>query len=344
LNVLVAGYYGFGNLGDELILSTMIGQLEKKYDKIQICVLSASPQKTKLDHKVQTLSRWRIFSIIRQIWQSDLFILGGGGLLQDKTSLRSLIYYLGLICLARLCQTPVRLYALGVESLQRKIGKKLSRWVLSFSDMNITVRDTYSKSILESIGVNGAKVHVTGDPVFCRDIPKRPQPRYQVKKESVLMIPRFPCPPSAWDMYRAMAKYFRDDKGMSVKWLLFHPKVEEPILFSGNESPLFTPHDYIFKDSIDETASRISEHDYVVSARFHGLVLAAMGQRPFLGMGDREKVGHFCQLWGMPYLAWDSNTNQIEAALVQLFHTLPNPKEHDLDHWRQDAIRTLDFV
>src|SRR5262245_48882345 len=107
MKVLVAGYYGFGNLGDELILSVLLQELKTVYADVSAVVLSDRPHYTQTLHKVKAVSRWNPFSLFWQMLRADLFVLGGGGLLQDKTSSRSLHYYLLLVVCARLLRKYV---------------------------------------------------------------------------------------------------------------------------------------------------------------------------------------------------------------------------------------------
>src|SRR5438105_835314 len=117
MNILIAGYYGFGNVGDELILSSILMEIGKRYPSSRITVLSADPERTHRFHGVSSVRRWSPLAVVRAIWKADVLVVGGGGLLQDQTSSRSLAYYLGLVALARLLVCPVVFYALGVESV-----------------------------------------------------------------------------------------------------------------------------------------------------------------------------------------------------------------------------------
>jgi len=97
--IVIAGYYGFGNLGDEAIRVA----LRQKFDKrgINTIWLTARPHaRDEIDRK----SMLRVYAALRA---SRALVLGGGGLLQNRTSNRSLLYYLGLIALARLARRPV---------------------------------------------------------------------------------------------------------------------------------------------------------------------------------------------------------------------------------------------
>ena len=94
--IVISGYYGFNNLGDESILTAIIANLRSKIDNIEITVLSKDPNFTAKKHKVRSVNRMNVFKVINEIKKCDLLISGGGSLLQDVTSFR-IIYYLAVI-------------------------------------------------------------------------------------------------------------------------------------------------------------------------------------------------------------------------------------------------------
>ena len=97
--IVISGYYGYNNFGDELILKAILQELEKT--KPRIIVLSGNVRNTTKIHGVETINRYNIFAILKALKKADILISGGGGLLQDKTSKRSLIYYLFIILFAK---------------------------------------------------------------------------------------------------------------------------------------------------------------------------------------------------------------------------------------------------
>jgi len=86
MKVVLSGFYGFGNMGDEAILQSIIDNLRLRWPDIEITVFSFSPEETGQKHSVQSLYRgWRRETIkkIRALREADVLISGGGGLLQD---------------------------------------------------------------------------------------------------------------------------------------------------------------------------------------------------------------------------------------------------------------------
>ncbi|HKL12509.1 MAG TPA: polysaccharide pyruvyl transferase family protein, partial [Halanaerobiales bacterium] len=112
--ILLSGYFGFNNLGDEAILASMIDMIREETEDIKLIVLTNKPEETKVKYNTETIYRYDIFKIAAKMRQSDIFISGGGSLLQDVTSLRSVPYYLGLIWLAQFFNLKTVFFAQGV--------------------------------------------------------------------------------------------------------------------------------------------------------------------------------------------------------------------------------------
>jgi polysaccharide pyruvyl transferase CsaB len=344
MKILIAGYYGFGNLGDELILSSVLSQLKARYPGSMMTVLSANPPQTEDIHSVKAVPRWSPFSAIRQLWANDCFILGGGGLIQNRTSHRSLIYYMGLILLARVMDCPVILYAMGVEHLEGRFARWLVKMALDSDNVKITVRDDASKHILLGLGLPESHVFVTADPVFARFASAPAKERYSFQPYSILLIPRFPCPPTGRRVFSLISHILREEKGLSVQGLLFQPKAEQPYLANFNGASILSEEDFIWGLSFEQMASEVGKFDWVVSARFHGCVLAALAGRPFIGVGDPEKVGRLCDALKMPFLPWNADDATIRAVMEKAIRKSLSVETGALQHWRDASLRTASFL
>ena len=163
---VLSGYYGFGNLGDEAVLAGLLAGFGRRgYGPGSFTVLSADPERTEALHGAPALHRMRLPDLRRALRGADLLISGGGSLLQDATSLRSLLYYLWVIRLARLLGTPTAVIAQGVGPLNRRTSRLLVRLVVN-GVRCITVRDAASAELLQRIGVRRPPIEVTADPAF----------------------------------------------------------------------------------------------------------------------------------------------------------------------------------
>ena len=164
--LLLSGYYGFGNLGDEAILASTVEAIGRRAPGVDISVLSANPSETSVSHGIKAFNRMSPGGVVSAIRASDLVVFGGGSLLQDATSFRSLSYYIAFIYLTKVLGKPLVVYANGIGPLRSALGKRLTRAAL-LTAREITLRDPESESVLRQLGVGiDAKVTVTADPAF----------------------------------------------------------------------------------------------------------------------------------------------------------------------------------
>ena len=163
--IVISGYYGFNNAGDEALLTAILASLRAIEPKADITVISGNPGNTIVKHQVKSLYRFAAVRLLRAIGEADLVISGGGSLLQDVTSKRSLIYYLSIIAAAKWKGRKVMLFAQGIGPIRNRLMRLLTRLVVNKADV-ITVRDRDSAEELARMGVPAVKVEVTADPVL----------------------------------------------------------------------------------------------------------------------------------------------------------------------------------
>ena len=162
---VVSGYIGFDNFGDEAIAMVLTDILKAKGAE-KITLLSSNPRKTSALYDVESCSMYNFLTAIKN---SDVLISGGGSLLQDVTSLKSLLYYLCVICSALLLGKKVEIFAQGIGPIKSSIGKFITKLILS-KVSKITVRDKESKQLLEDWGINSELVK---DPMFSLTLPTK---------------------------------------------------------------------------------------------------------------------------------------------------------------------------
>ena len=95
--VVISGYYGFANAGDEAMLAAIVGSLKDIIPDVAITVITGNCRMTRENHKVQAVHRLNFFAIAAAIRRCDILISGGGSLLQDVTSKRSYYIILALL-------------------------------------------------------------------------------------------------------------------------------------------------------------------------------------------------------------------------------------------------------
>ncbi|MBQ2931487.1 MAG: polysaccharide pyruvyl transferase CsaB [Clostridia bacterium] len=165
VDVVISGYYGFRNSGDDSILTAIISELREVCPNISITVLSKNPAETSRLYSVDSVDRLDFLKLWQLFAKTKLLISGGGSLIQDVTSSKSLYYYLAVMRLAKLRGAKVMLYANGIGPVTRAKNFEHIRKTLK-SASYITLRDLPSKDELSQILLPEVPCEVTADPVF----------------------------------------------------------------------------------------------------------------------------------------------------------------------------------
>lgn len=168
--VLLCGYYGFGNLGDELLALSLIRLLEESgVSAEKIALLSNCPETTSAMLGVDCYNRWSMPEIWKVLKMSQSLLLGGGGLFQDSTSRRSCLYYWGVIRLALMAGAVPWTFGQSVGPFRTRTGFFLARNGLS-KCVILGIRDQGSMDILDEWGLKSV---ISPDPVLSLRPPAR---------------------------------------------------------------------------------------------------------------------------------------------------------------------------
>ncbi len=183
MQVVLCGYYGKGNGGDEALLATLLQMLP---DNVTPLVLSGNPDETRNRYTVKACDRNSLPQVIQALRQSDVFIWGGGSLMQDATSAVSPFYYGGLMTLAQLMGLKTIAWAQGIGPLKRPPTKFLAR--RNFNGCSaVSVRDRASGALLTNWQVSCT---LAPDPVWAlesvavKGLENLPAPRVAVTLRS----------------------------------------------------------------------------------------------------------------------------------------------------------------
>ena len=167
-DALLIGYYGFGNFGDELLAEASKDILVKcGTDPDRIALLSADPAESERKFGVKAFDRWKLSEVVKACRQSRVLVLGGGGLFQDSTSLRSCVYYWAVILIAKICGMKIFAAGQSVGPLRSRLAFIIARHALSLCS-KISVRDEPSMELIEKLGL---KAEMTPDLALAAGIP-----------------------------------------------------------------------------------------------------------------------------------------------------------------------------
>ena len=164
--VVICGAYGKGNAGDDAILVSMIRQLREQDPDLPITVMTRKPRQTAVLTGVSTVHIFNTIGAGRRMKKSRLYISGGGSLIQNATSTRSLMYYLYSIRQAKRSGCAVMMYGCGIGPVTGEGNRKQTASVLEECVDLITLRDRESLETLRSFGVQTPRVRLTADPAL----------------------------------------------------------------------------------------------------------------------------------------------------------------------------------
>jgi len=314
---MISGYYGFNNTGDEAILKSMVRAFKEKIPQIEIVVLSHSPLQTSQTYQVKAINRLHLIDIKHCLQHTNLFISGGGGLLQDSTGKGwSILYYLGLILLARIAKVPVMIYAQGIGPINKKINKLLIKWILNKVDI-ITVRDNPSKKLLNNLGVSSPSIYVNSDPVFLLKkkninhiIDNHPYIQELIYSDDrpLIGISIREHKNNGSDSERIFAQaadYLIENYKAKIIFLPF--KFDEDVQSSEKILSLMKNKADILKIKLEpeELLSVLSRFSLVVGVRLHSIIFSSMANIPFIAFNYDPKVKHFVEDLGLSELLLD---------------------------------------
>lgn len=144
MRAVLCGYYGKGNGGDEALLASLLQMLP---DTVEPLVLSGNPDETRQRYLVAACDRMAPLEVWNALRRSDVFIWGGGSLMQDVTSAISPLYYASLMALAQRMGLKTIAWAQGIGPLNRPVIRWLTRRVL-MNCTAVSVRDAGSAQLL----------------------------------------------------------------------------------------------------------------------------------------------------------------------------------------------------
>lgn len=312
--ILISGYYGFNNIGDESILCAVVDNLRDKLDNIEITVLSQDPESTAEKYGVKSVNRKSMKSIFNAVRKTDLLISGGGSLLQDVTSKKSVLYYLLIMWMAMFCRKKVFIYSQGIGPINSNINRKLTAMTLKKAAA-IVVRDEASKEFLTEIGLDADKVVVTADPVL-RIKPAPLEIGEEILRNEGIEISHEQLTVGFAIRERKLNSEFMDELCQTIEKLVvekdaqivlipFHYSEDVSVIeeierrMEGKkelESKIYSvKHKYL----TNEMLSIIGNMDLLVGVRLHALIHSAIMNVPMIGISYDPKVNSFLKSIGM---------------------------------------------
>ncbi len=295
---VLSGYFGFKNFGDEAILSILVNKLQQ--DKHRITVISSNPDYTKSKFKhIRSIRTFDFSSIIGSIMKSDCLISGGGSLLQDVTSLKSLIYYLFVIFIALFLNKKVIIFAQGIGPIKNIFGQWLAKNILRHCTY-ISVRDLKSQQLLTKWGI---KSDLLCDPVFSLKIPKS-------EHDGSVAVQLRDFSTMTEDFIDRLAyKTVNEFKGKDINIIPLQEAIDTVVCQKFEKAVKLLNSDIkttVFENLTDEEIiARLSKSEYLIAMRFHAIMVGVISGVKTLGINYDTKVEKLCKEFNLPYLELD---------------------------------------
>ena len=288
-DVLLLGYYGFGNLGDELLAEASIAALERcSINKKRIAVLTADCQKYKEKFQIVAFNRWSLREIICACFKSKMLILGGGGLFQDSSSVKSCVYYFAVVLIARILGAKAAAVGQSVGPLKSAFGRFLTAKAFNLCS-HISVRDKNSADLLESFGV---KSNIVNDLVMSLKLTN-------VHDENPVLLFNVR---GGYSSAQALAVKeccrIADNLKVRVRGIALSDEDFEE-LSRLHENGRIKLESVIKIENRDDFAAATAGAVGAVGMRLHFIVLCVISEIPVIGCAYDPKVSGFCDLAGI---------------------------------------------
>lgn len=352
--ILISGWYGFGNVGDEAILQALIDDFEKKFEGAQFCALSYKPNYTKKTQGIDaahqlpfTLISWISWFIklrfIKTLWAflwCDVFVMGGGGFLSDWDP-KVPSGWLKQFKVAKFLRKETMLYGIGAGPFKSQHARiSVRHYVNNYVD-SVTVRDNQSyQCLVGDCEVNASIVDVKIDPVANMNVERYIRPEVKRGYIGVVYTKYFDRPiygkeQNRWpDLLNCFINQIETVKshGFAVKLIFFQPDMEKELsetLLAATGVSVAYPQNY--KEAIAEMSSCYG----IISFRLHGNILSHAMNLPYLPI-----VYHHKGLGFLDMVGFDRPFNPI---IVGDGENIPMTVL-DIKKWQDETKSFLDYV
>lgn len=305
--VLLGGYYGFDNLGDDALLRAAITRVKATYPDTPICALTAKGKKDSLKFGVRCAKRYSPTSLRREIRKAAVVVFGGGTLLQNGTSRRSILYYLSILLYAQKNGVPCELWGNGIGNIggryyRRKTARALSGCrYLEFRD-RASAKE--AERMLREFGSNIPQISVSDD------LASHLEPCSEERLSYIL---------SRLGLDRTAPIAVVAVRGTEKQGFKNVMERHVSVIVAEKLTPVFIP---MFPDedlelcrnickrrggvvayplSVSDAIGLIGHATVVLAMRYHACVFAKRMGTPFVGYGSEPKIERFCRERGGKY-------------------------------------------
>ncbi len=317
-DAIIHGYYGFRNIGDDALLMSIIKDLKEFKPDIRLLVLSRNPSITTCDFQIDAIGRFDMLRIYRVMRKSKAFIYGGGNLLQDNTSTRSLFFYLSTVWLAKMLKLKVMFYANGIGPLKKKLSRFLTKKIINRVDI-ITLREGMSFKELKSMDISNPRILLTADAALSVAEGSEACTSSEASDTDILSLLGIPTDKPLLGI--SLRKYPGHEKFEHEKYESAIARVADHMVEEYGAYPVFIPMQYpddipILKNAaarmnhssnivrvklnVLQTYELVSKMHVMLGMRLHALIFSAVNAVPMVGLVYDPKIQGFLDCINQP--------------------------------------------
>ena len=332
---LVCGAYGRGNAGDDAILEAIVTELRQIDPDLPVWVLSRSPEDTRMTYRVNSIYTFGFPKFLWRMHKTKLYINGGGSLMQDVTSRRSLWFYLFTISAAKILGNKVLMYGCGIGPIHYPSNRRLCAKVLQKRVDTITLRDTHSLTELKDMGIDHPEVILSSDPTVI--LPAAQSEVIDGMLESRGLDPNgkyigitlrpWPGFDEKAELFGRAADYAWEKYGLTPVFLPIEKRLD--VGASQKAAAHMKAPYHIIEDTgaSDHTIGLFARMQVVVSMRLHALVFSAGQGVPLVGVVYDQKISSFLSYIGQDLftdlkdVTYEGLCAYIDAAVARIGDT-----------------------
>ena len=291
--IVIAGAYGGGNRGDELMLEHLLCDIRTAAPECAVTILSRRPRETARRFDADALFYLDLPAAARRLKSGRALLFGGGNLLQDATSRRSLAYYLALLRLGKRMDCRTLLCGTGLGPLSKRGWRKCADALNECADA-IVFRERESLAAARAHGVTVPELILGGDAALETPIP-------ETERENVLLL----CPrsgrgaPPFPEEAAAAAAAFAAQRGWALRYIAMNARRDLPLcrsLAAGTGGEVVAA-----SEDTETLAQRFASARLTVSMRLHALTLSYRAKTPCLGIDGDGRIAALSRECGFPH-------------------------------------------
>ena len=315
-DILISGYYGFGNSGDDSLLTAILGELRKTAPDASVAVLAHQPRRAEKRFGVRCINRFNPFALLHAMRHARLFISSGGNLFQNGTSNKSLAYYVSVLRMAQRMHLKTMIYANGIGPLYGRRAERMTAKVVRAADA-VTLREPDSLALLHRLVPDCRNLCLSADPalLLAPATPERlsfllrsagiPEDRRYVVVSLRAVVSRREKPGSAAEErfereFAAELGEICEVHGLFPIFIPMQEQIDAPVCrraarYCGRGA-------FLSGLTVCELLALMEHTAFVCGMRLHSLIYSLSAGIPFAALSYDGKVRSFAEYADMPYV------------------------------------------